>query len=143
MPNIVHNVIELSFEDDKSMQEFSSKVKKEGNNYRLGYSLYPKPKDVVSEYEWSIQTFGGKWADWDTELEILFRDKKLKYSFDSAWAPLVPLAFKINEDYKIHTLLEFVSFENWNEGLIEINKAGEVIRDEYRELDEGSFLNDD
>lgn len=139
MPNIVHNTIELTFEDENSMHEFSSKVTKNGeDHYQLAYSLYPVPKHV-NEYDWTIKTYGGKWGDWYTELETLFRDNKLRFKFDSAWAPLVPLALKINEDYKIHTKLTFISFENWNEGLLEIDKTGKIINDEYRDLDESMF----
>ena len=72
MPNIVHNVLELSFEAEDDMSAFRKLIKKSehenmNNHLVIAESLYPIPEDCEDRYNWTIANYGGKWGDWYTE----------------------------------------------------------------------------
>lgn len=140
MPNIVHNVLELSFEAEDDMSAFRKLIKKsEHENMRdhlvLGESLYPIPEDCEDAYHWTIANYGGKWGDWYTEEEVNYRENKVIYRFDSAWAPLVTLVSRINQDYKVDMDFKHFSIDNMQEGQLILSKEGEVIKDYCKDLD--------
>ena len=102
MPNIVHNSLSIQFNDEKELKDFEKRInasQSAGDETfnSLAYSLFPPPKDVEDEYTWTIQNYGGKWGDWYTSTKHMYRSNKAIYVFDSAWAPLINLAEKINE----------------------------------------------
>ena len=139
MPNIVHNELSIQFNNEKELKDFEKRInfsQTAGNDtfYSLAYSLFPPPKDE-NEYDWTIQNYGGKWGDWYTSTKHMYRSNKAVYIFDSAWAPLLNLAERINELLHREVTLSFWSLDNMNEGLITFNSDCEITADEYREID--------
>lgn len=147
MPNIVHNKIEMYFEADDDMSAFRKKINKSEHENMdgllLGYSLYPPPKDCEDEYAWTIANYGGKWGDWYTQEKVNYRANVLTYTFESAWAPLITLFFRINEDYKLFMKLSHWSMDNMQEGQIILDKDGTVIKDECVDLNYDDLFSED
>lgn len=147
MPNIVHNTLELSFEAEDDMNAFRKLIKKSEyenmDGLLLAESLYPIPEDCEDRYHWTIDNYGGKWGDWHTQEKVNYRENKVTYMFDSAWAPLVTLVSRINEDYKIHVDFKHFSFENMQEGQLILGKDGEVIKDHCKDLDYDDLFTQD
>ena len=144
MPNIVHNSLSIQFDDEKEFKKFvksinSSKSTSTDTFYSLAYSLFPPPKDVESEYDWTISNYGGKWGDWYTTTKHMHRSNKAIYVFDSAWAPLLTLAERINELLEREVSLNFWSLDNMDEGMITWSRDSELVTDEYRELSMDDF----
>ena len=147
MPNIVHNILELSFEAEDDMSAFRKLIKKSehermSEHLVLAESLYPIPEDCEDRYHWTIANYGGKWGDWYTEEQVNFRENKVTYRFDSAWAPLVTLVARINNDYKLYTDFKHFSVENMQEGGLILSKDGEVIKDWIRDLEYDELFGD-
>jgi len=143
MPNIVHNQLSIEFNNEQEFQDFEKRIdapKQAGTETfkSLAYSLFPPPKDE-NEYEWTIENYGGKWGDWYTSTKHIYRQNKAVYEFDSAWAPLLTLAEKIADLTKRQVTLSFWSMDNMYEGLVTIDEHGELIKDEYRELNYEDF----
>lgn len=144
MPNIVHNSLSIQFNDEKELKDFEKRIdasQSAGDETfnSLAYSLFPPPKDVEDEYTWTIQNYGGKWGDWYTSTKHMYRSNKAIYVFDSAWAPLITLAERINEMLEREVTLSFWSMDNMNEGLITFSSDCEIIQDEFRELNYDDF----
>ena len=74
--------------------------------------MFPPPKDVEDEYTWTIQNYGGKWGDWYTSTKHMYRSNKAIYVFDSAWAPLITLAERINEMLERETVQRLLKKKN-------------------------------
>tara|TARA_B100000029_G_scaffold336243_1_gene328330 strand:+ start:957 stop:1418 length:462 start_codon:yes stop_codon:yes gene_type:complete len=140
MPNLVHNTLSIQFDDEKEFNNFIKKIKKVKNTgtetfYSLAYSLFPPSiEDKKDEYMWTIENYGGKWGDWYTETKHMHRSNKAVYVFDSAWAPLLTLAERINELLEREVSLNFWSLDNMNEGVITWSRDLEIIEDEYRDI---------
>jgi hypothetical protein len=139
MPNIVHNSLTIQFNDEKEFKDFEKRInssKQAGNETfnSLAYSLFPPPKDVENEYDWTIENYGGKWGDWYTTTKHMYRENRAMYLFESAWAPLLTLSEKINELLEREVKLSFWSIENMDEGYITWDKDCKIIADEYREI---------
>ena len=140
MPNIVHNTLELSFEAEDDMGAFRKLINKSEHESSpeqllLAESLYPIPEDCEDRYHWTVANYGGKWGDWYTEEEVNYRENKVTYRFDSAWAPLVTLVSRINQDYKVDTNFKHFSLDNMQQGELILSKEGEVLKDYCKDLD--------
>lgn len=145
MPNIVHNQLELSFEAEDDMSSFRKMIKKDETNSQLllAESLYPIPDDVEDRYSWTIGNYGGKWGDWHTEEHVNFRGNKVTYTFDSAWAPLVTLVSRINQDFKIDINFKHYSIDNMQEGQLILSKDGKIVKDWCKDLDYDELFSED
>ena len=144
MPNIVHNQLSIQFDSEEEFKKFvksinSSKSTSTDTFYSLAYSLFPPPKDVENEYDWTISNYGGKWGDWYTTTKHMHRSNKAIYVFDSAWAPLLTLAERINELLEREVSLNFWSIDNMDEGIITWSRDSELVTDEYREISMDDF----
>lgn len=147
MPNIVHNKIEINFQSEEDLLKFRKKIKKSEHENMdgllLAQSLYPIPVDCKDRYHWTIENYGGKWGDWYTQEEVNYRANKITYSFDSAWAPLVTLFFRINEDYKLFMKLYHWSMDNMQQGTIILAEDGTVVKDECTDLNYDDLFTED
>jgi len=148
MPNIVHNTLEISFEAEDDMSSFRKMIKVHEHENMEGHlalaeSLYPIPEDCEDRYHWTIANYGGKWGDWYTEELVNYRENKVTYRFDSAWAPLVTLVSRINEDYKVDIDFKHFSIENMQEGQLILSKEGKVVKDWCRDLDYDELFMED
>ena len=55
-------------------------------------------------YDWCIKNWGTKWGAYEISLDET--PKKLSYTFDTAWAPMLPVIVKMGEMFP---LLKFVN----------------------------------
>jgi hypothetical protein len=73
-------------------------------------NLLPRPADIGDDwYDWSVNNWGTKWADMDTQ--ILAVGDEIVINFSTAWSPPLVGISKISELYPDATFLM-----NWDEG---------------------------
>ena len=109
MPNWCMNRLTVSHDDPAMMERFV----KAYNEGKLCNEFVPMPEDIGDDwYGWRVDNWGTKWdvgADVGTEKEEWYGLKatvvgnEATCSFDSAWAPPVPVYHELVElGYRVH-----------------------------------------
>lgn len=109
MPNWCLNKLTVSHDDPAMMERFV----KAYNEGKLCNEFVPLPEDIGDDwYGWCVDNWGTKWdvgADVGTEKEERYGlkatvvDNEATVSFDSAWAPPVPVYHELVElGYRVH-----------------------------------------
>lgn len=109
MPNWCLNKLTVSHDDPAMMERFV----KAYNEGKLCNEFLPMPEDIGDLwYDWRVDNWGTKWdvgADIGTEKEEWYGlkatvvDNEATCSFDSAWAPPVPVYHELVElGYRVH-----------------------------------------
>ena len=93
-------------------------------------NLLPRPADIGENwYQWSVDNWGTKWADCDTQ--ILSSTNEIVINFSTAWSPPLVGISKISEMYPDATFLM-----NWNESGLEFMGAFAVSNGNVIALEE-------
>ncbi len=109
----------------RKLDEEADKAEREGK---------PRPKDGFNSggYEWCVEHWGTKWGIVDAEL-VEESDNYLKYVFNTAWSPPIPVILKMSETFpKLKFTLEYYEGSMGFKGTF-IAKGGETLKDEYDE----------
>ena len=92
-------------------------------------------------YDWNIINYGSKWADCYTQVKQL-QNGNLIFGFESAWAPLVKLAYRISEDFGCTVVLKHDSIDNAEKGEIRF-REGDCYFDKWELWDLQEFFETD
>jgi hypothetical protein len=135
MPNWCDNALIVTG-PQKEIERFKEFVKGEDGALLDANKLIPYPKDLTGEQlkYWRIENWGTKWGFCDTEL-IKETEQELKYHFDTAWSPPLPLIEKAGElfpalRFSLHYYEPLMEFQ----GTFEMER-GLVIQDSETRLD--------
>ena len=128
MPNWVENTLNV-YGDEEYLKNFSEYVSAKGKSVFCFNKIIPMPEDTKpwekdgcpGWYRWSVDYWGTKWNCFDPEV-VKIKDG-LSYSFETAWAPPLPIYDKIITKYK-ELNFEIDALETQNFYTAEITASG-------------------
>ena len=130
MPNWCQNRLQVSSEDEETIQQFREDVKGEKTELSLN-SLVPMPQELEMSdgwYTWRVDHWGTKW---DVYAHLNDEDEYfLEYAFNSAWTPPSKWLHHVTELYpKLRFILIYEDLEAGFMGVC-IGDDGEIIQEE-------------
>jgi hypothetical protein len=99
MPNWCSNIVYVSHEDEKLINELIQVCKKTDLGLFNTYVPIP-PSEENDWYSWNINNWGTKWDVNSEDLSLIVQgNDRVCISFDTAWGPPIEFFKKIEEQY--------------------------------------------
>jgi hypothetical protein len=134
MPNWVYNSLTVTADDPEVITKVVTEVRgteEEGAEPISFQSIIPRPAEKESDwYAWNIENWGTKW-DACNDVQVDHDGTIVSYSFDTAWAPPIPIVKALSERYPETTVeLSYEEEQGW---------GGEVAMRNGETLEETSW----
>jgi len=138
MPNWCDNILTIS----EPSAELTNYLKEEGFFFDKIKPMPPELKEGDGWYDWAVYNWGTKWdLDGNPLMPDSFQDKKIIFSFDTAWSPpmgvICALSEKFPEDHFVLQYLEtgmcFGGEAHFSDGSCDDNQFGDY-GEEYRKF---------
>lgn len=123
------------FLNEQERKMFSSVKEKHKSILSLN-KLCPIPRNILKKgyndagYNWQVENWGTKW-DLGEDIEFNESDRKLEYSFDTAWTPPMKAILAGSKKYPMLTfVLDYEEFSSCFGGGFEC-EAGKIVHDNH------------